>query len=590
MNTKGRKKLLLFLCTALLFVAGCREAGTKHYEGTNLQFDLPSADWEITYRVVNDENTLLELEHTKYAGEISLMACETTADCADTIFNTLSTSDAIMGTISGIKTENNLSEEGGTANYQYKVAASYGGEYWTIFSVKNAGDGKYILANGCIYILEDDKGNADKCKAEFDKLIKSIKYSDVADTGKAEKALNESTISSNVIGNYIKGGVSDYDYSMPTYDVETKLAEGCNYIYQTQVYGYDDSGECATVYVPLDKPSDAEGYGVFYWNNGIDFDLSPVGTFEYETPEHRMQAWMEDKMSYWKSNSTEYQNAVVDDKQTVDGGNAYTQHMAVERIDYNGNPSMQHYIIYYGKNDAGFVYVWEIVISHGSATEETNSILAELSGFYDIDLMQYGISADDLTMSGERVVEGQDDYIAKIDDKDIEKVDGYTYMGSTEIKTYDDVPYSVLIPIGKYLNFSNNNVSVNMHGVQISIRAYNSYRKSEMTEVVNDNIKYKYNYLIEKTRDYKNVELGEIKLIEDADGAYIALDSEAAMYNSDKFYPWHQIEYALALEGNDYLTITITLEEASFDLKTNSVLKDIEKAYHMDLSDYYYNP
>lgn len=586
---KWSRLWLVFMLAVITVLGGCKASeDVRTYEGANLKFTLPSTDWEITYRVVNDDNTIIELSSLKYEGGISLMACETDYTCAETIYNTLTVGDTVMGKVSDIKTENNLSQEGGEAHYSYKVKSDVVSDYWIVFGAKNIGEDRFILANACIYVWEEDINGAEKLKAEIEKIIKSMEYSEVSDPGKAEKAVNESTIASNVIGNYIKGGV-DYDYSFEKKDVETKLADGCSYVYQTEMYDYSDR-DSAQVYILANNISDIDGYGSYYYDMGLNFSMMPVGKDEYQTPEEVIVGWANNMVDGWKSYATQYQNGSADEMVTVGDGNAYYQHLSVDSIDYDGTPYPQHAIIYYGRDEYGFAYYWTLDISTQYADNTLNDILEELSRFYEIDLSVYGVANQDMTMAGKRVDEGQDNFVAKAGDPEIIKEAGFEYMGTTVIQDYDNASYSVLVPMCKDTGFSSYSASAHLHGVRFSISTTQLAVGKEMVDVVKSDVEYEYNYLLENSRDYRNLEMGEVMPVENANGAYMGIISEKAAYDSEQFYPYYEIYYTLRLEDVNCITIRLRLEAEEFDAKTNLVLKDIEKAYKMDLSQYYYNP
>ncbi len=582
-----KRKIRILLTTVLLslIVAGCSK--TSSYEGAGMKIKYNTSDWTIFYREANENTDVIELYCDK-GGSLSIMSCEAETGSAEEIYEGMITADQLLGQVSDMSAQNNMSEEKGTASYAHRTKTNFSSDYWTLLYGKNAGDGRVLLAAATIYI--EDEEEADQCREEIEKIIKTLEYSEKTDLGEVAKSMVEPDVQTNVLVNYINGGQKYYSYmeGSQVADAEPVSVEGFEYVQKVTLKD-GISGTETEVYGPLDDTTYSTSDSIFYYEHGLNFSLYLVGDWSYSNPMEQLSMWQQETVKLLKDNTVRYRNLAIDDPVTVEEGLCYYQHTSVEELDEKENGVTNHYLVYVGTAPNGIGYLFSLEVTGNCTDSETNQILEEIGKCYHLDLTEYGNSAEDLTNSGKRVDVSQDVYTQKSGEPEIRAIEGYTYMGASELSDSDGNIYELLIPMGKYTSNSGYSLSADMHGVSISVRLTSLYGNMSVAELLQEDIEYRYDFLMENSRDYKNVTMGEIKTTTEGEGFYESISADYADYDGLVF-PYHEIEYLLKINDKSALEITMRLDERDYDVKTNVLFKEIEQAYRMDLSEFYYEP
>lgn len=581
--------ILLSVLTCMSMIGCSAGMGGGQYEGAKMQFKYKASDWNVTYRTANDDNTIIELTAENGSG-LSILSCEADTTGPEEIYKGMVTADELLGEISNTSSSNNMSEDGGLAAYAHLVKTNFMGDYWTLLYGKNAGEGKILLAAATVYVDPEDEKAADKCKEAIQGVVDSLKVSEKAETGSITESVIEADVQSSVLKNFITGGKVEYDYmkEATASQGEPKSLDGFTYVKEVELAD-GVSKQPVTVYAPYEEEKGFDGYGVYYYGHGVSFSVFVLGDWIYQSAEECVSDWIKDEATSLKEESTRYQNVEVEDLVTVEEELCYYQHISAEELDYQENPFRNDYLVYVGTAENGIGYQFQLQISGQSTDAETNTILEELGKCYDLDLVQYGNSDEDLTNSGQLMDPAQDVYIQSPSDPEVIKADDYTYMGTSEISDYDGNIYELMILMGKNTSNSGSSLSGIMHGISMHISVGTSYGDINPMERVQQELDYQYESYLNNSRDYKNPVMGELASTTEGEGVYGATSADRAGYEGD-IYPYHEISYCLLTGEKEYISMSLTLDERDFDSKTNDVLKDIEKAYRMDLSEFYYEP
>lgn len=581
-----KKKITTLLMAVLLCLifSGCGKS--NGYEGAGMKIKYNTSDWSIFYREANENTNVIELYSDK-GGGLSIMSCEADPGSAEEIYQGMITSDQILGQVSNMAAQNNMSEEKGTASYAHRTKTNFSSDYWTLFYGKNVGDGRVLLAAATIYINDEDE--ADQCKQEIEKIIDSLAFSEETSLGEATKAMIDPDVQTNVLVNYINNGQKYYSYmeGSQAADAEPISVEGFEYV-QKLTMKDGITGMETEVYGPVSDTAYSSDDCIFYYDHGVNFSLFLVGDWSYSSPEEQLSSWQQNIVEPFKDNTVRYQNPIIDDPVTVEEGLCYYQHTSVEELDTKENTTTNHYLVYVGTAPNGIGYIFTLEVTGSSTDGETNQILDEIGQCYHLDLSEYRNSADELTNAGKRVDATQDIYTQKSDEAEIRAVEGYTYMGATELSDYDGNIYELLIPMGKNTSNSGYSLYANMHGVSMRISTTSTYNTS-IAELVQQEVESQYDYMMENSRDYKDITLGELNATTEGEGFYGSVSANHAAYDG-LIFPYHEIRYNLKLGDKSALSIYLTLDEYSYDVNTNVLLKEIEQAYRMDLSEFYYEP
>lgn len=579
------KKITTLLMGMMLALAltGCGSKNNR-YEGAGMSFKYEPSEWSIFYREANEENQVIELYSDK-GGGLSIVSCQKETDSAEEIYQGMITSDQILGQVSGLSAQNNMSEKMGTAFYAHRTKTNFMNDYWTLFFGKNLGDGQVMLAAATIYIENEE--DADQCRKEIEDIIASLKLSEKTDVGEITKAMIDPDVQTNVLVNYLNDGNQYYSYMDGSKAAEAKPISLDGFEYVEMVTLTDRITNQETDVYALNS-SESYFESIFYYDHGINFSLFLVGDWLYMSPTEQLSSWMQGYVNDVNNYPSRYQNMVVDDLVTVEEGLCYYQHMSVEELDTRENATTNHALVYVGTASNGIGYVFSLQVTGSNTDGETNQILEELGKCYDLDLSDYGNSEDDLTNAGKRVNASQDDYMQKSDEPEIRKLDEYNYMGATEVSDYDDNIYELLIPMGQQTSNTGSSLRANMHGVGVSIYLTSSYGSVSVAESVQKSVQRKYDHMAENSRDYKELSIGEPATTAEGEGIYCAVSAEEHMAYDGLSFPYHEIYYELKLQGKTVLSMSLTLDEHDYDAKTNAVLEDLEQAYRMDLSEFYY--
>ncbi len=580
------KKLTVVLTGILVCMAlvGCAADKSNRYEGAGMSFKY-GPGWSIFYREADEDNHVIELYSEEGAG-LSVVSCQRDISSVEEIYQGMISADQLLGQVSGMAAVNNMSEEKGTASYAHRTKTNFAGDYWTLFFGKNLGDGQVMLAAATIYIIEEEE--ADQCRKEIEEIIASLKFSDKTDTGEITKAMVEPDIQTNVLVNYLSGEERSYDYmeGSQAASAEPVSLEGFEYV---EAVTLTDAITNQEVEVCIPIGSDSYDGGGFYYGHGIQFSLTLAGDWLYSSPEEELSRWMQSYTSDVNEHPSRYRNMVIDDAVTVEEGLCCYQHMSVEELDTMENATTNHTLVYVGTAPNGIGYIVCLSVTGRDTDKETNQVLEELGNCYHLDLSGYGNAEEDLTNAGERVNPAQDIYTPKTGDPEIREADGYIYMGVTEISDYEDHIYEVMIPMGQNTKNYGNSLYANMHGVNMTIGTSSLYGSTSLIESVQETIQYRYDFMAENSRDYKDLSIGEPEVTTQGEGVYCSTSAGEHISYDEQVFPYHQVYYELRLQGNNVLTMTLTLDEHDYDAFTNILLGEIEEAYRMDLSEFYYD-
>ena len=125
-------------------MVGCSSgAGMETYEGANMRFQYNAKDWNVSYRTVMEENTIVELKWVN-GGRLSILSCEGETTGPKEVYENLKADDEQFGEVSENSNNDNMSEAGGSAVYEHFVKTDFMDDYWSIVYGKNAGEGKII--------------------------------------------------------------------------------------------------------------------------------------------------------------------------------------------------------------------------------------------------------------------------------------------------------------------------------------------------------------------------------------------------------------------------------------------------------------
>ncbi|HKM21798.1 MAG TPA: hypothetical protein VJZ01_07130 [Lachnospiraceae bacterium] len=597
--------LSVLICMSMV---GCNSGiGMKTYEGANMRFKYKANDWSVAYRAVGEEHTIIELRG-KNGGALSILSCESETTGPEKIYETMTADDEMLGEILETASNDNMSDDGGSAAYSNKVESDAIGDYWTLVYGKNAGEGKVLLAVGIIYedAQEEDASEeaTEECMEAMQGIMDSLKVSETAETGEITESVSEAETQTLALINYITGGKGSYnstseadeaepaeDETEPVEDkAESAWPEIADLKYLQKVEFVNKSTNLPyTIYAPLDEDDEADPYGIHYYNHGVHFAFHTLGQWNSWTAEDALDEWLTTRTSEIKEYADRYQNMQVEDKVILEENRSCYQHIAIEEVSNNGDVSKADIFGYVGTAENDIGYRFRLEISQSSVDSETNALLEEMSQVYGIDLTQCGVSNDTLTNMGDVMDTDQEDYEQVEGDEEVRIADGFSYLGTADIENYKGTKYEVYGLRGKYTSASTLGLYGNMHGITMNVSIDSLLGDDNLQQAVERYWNIKREVFAGNSRDYKNIVEGEFSATKEGGGLYGVVSADYTSYDGETF-PQHEISYGLPIDEKNYIQMSIELDEREYDSQTNDVLKEIEEVYQMDLSDFYYEP
>lgn len=340
------------------------------------------------------------------------------------------------------------------------------------------------------------------------------------------------------------------------------------------------------VYGPKESES-ADGY-VSWYGHGLFYNASvySMGSNDF------VYSFLDDMAGYtkesWLSEDSGYRDVEFSEMKK-NGDDRYIT-MTAMRDDYYRVPYAEKHVYYMHIAKEGVGVFWELEMMENSVDGQTELVIDELAGCYGINLDLLKPTGEWKEGNEERLMEEQDVYEPDGDEIVLEKVDGYQYMGMATLSVEVDGRQAksvVLAPMGRSTMVRENSVYANMHGINIQGGIDIMFSDSLMTNV-KMNIDSKYSSYSEDD-DIRNVFRTEMMPMPGFEEAYyVVFTYKEKDYVTKKYVNKAEARCYMKLDDNFYLQYNITLSENEYDAATNIVLEELEVAYGIDLSEYYY--
>lgn len=357
------------------------------------------------------------------------------------------------------------------------------------------------------------------------------------------------------------------------------------YIEKTVVEDYYGDMSEYDIYAPKDNTNE-DGY-VFWFDHGLSYSASAISlgsaSFVYEYLDDVVEYTMED----WQAEGSEYTD--VELGEIVENGDDRYRFVTAMREDFFGTPFQVKKIFYLDMQDTGAGVLWDLELSEMDVDEETDFIIDELAKCYRIDLNVLKSNGEWLERNAERVEQDQDVYEPREGDNELEQVEGYRYMGLTTL-TADDgaVKCPVMVPMGSSTYIKDSTAYSGLHGVKTSARISRMIQTNFRSEVKGDS-DIRYDSRVDDTEKSRNVWKSEMIPLSGFDEAYyVVITYEEQDYITQEYVPKVLVPCYIKIDEEYNLEYEITLSYDEYDNSTNTVIKELETAYGIDLSKYYF--
>lgn len=259
--------------------------------------------------------------------------------------------------------------------------------------------------------------------------------------------------------------------------------------------------------------------------------------------------------------------------------------------DLYGTPYEFREVFYLQKTAEGVGVIWQLEVRENGVEEETDLMIDELAGCYGISLDRLTANGDFEEINQNRLMEEQDQYEPEEGEPVLEKVDGYRYMGMTTLSVEangKEAQCQVMVPMGRLSFVWENHAGANMHGVEVGTYIEILVQQNLMSGMkLSSDIRYKsYVENEERTRNVWKSEMIPMDAFEEA--YYVVITYEEKDYLTEEFVPKADVMCNIRINDDFALKYELTFTYSEYDDSTNTVIKELETAYEIDLSEYYY--
>ena len=338
------------------------------------------------------------------------------------------------------------------------------------------------------------------------------------------------------------------------------------------------------VYVPKDAQR-GEGY-ISFIEHGLNFFVSVVNVGYDEFLDEYLNGTVQYDIEDWKNESSGYTE--VEFGEMIRCGDDRFRIASAMNEDFYGTPYPVKKVYFMNVIEEGVGISWSLQMSELSADDETNAVIDEIAKCYRVDLEEIKAGSTYLIGNAKRKEQSQDEYEPSEGDIVLEKVEGYQYMGLTMITDFQEkVQCPVMIPMGRQTSVWKDSALAHMHGIKVSGSVGSLYGRDYLSNVQSsiDNKAGSY----ERFSDtYRNVQAGSAQPIPGYDMARCAVITyEQKDYLTEEFLPRADVLCYIKVQEDYILYFTITILYEEYDNSTNILLKELETAYGIDLSEYY---
>lgn len=357
------------------------------------------------------------------------------------------------------------------------------------------------------------------------------------------------------------------------------------YLEEYQIKDVYGDGKEYPLYAPKDGINN-DGY--FYSDDhGVTFTASVYsGSFPEE-----LQMYLETSVNLrveeWKSN-TEYSEVGVGE--TLEKGDDRYLFLTAKAKDYNGIPYQRRLLMYMSVRDGNVGVFWDMELRENGQDEETASLIKEVARCYGLNLSQFDMEDGGWAeQNAQREADRQDVYEPEEGDPVLEKVEGYQYLGmlTLTLDEEENVTCPVLAPMGWNTTADDHRVSTTIHGVAVRLSGYKigtvNYQTMAQKEADGD-LKLRS----DPEEGNRNVQISEIMPMTGQEAAvYYVLEYEEQEYGSEEYHKRADVTCIIQVNEKCFVTAKISLKSGEYDSATNSLIKELETAYGLDLSAWY---
>ncbi len=414
----------------------------------------------------------------------------------------------------------------------------------------------WVLAVTCVSLLAGC-GNA------------SVSEEQGEEAPEAEEQSEEAVVANDGKGELI----SDEDAAALEYMKKYTIAD---------VYG---DGASYEVYAP--DGSESSDDFLSYIDHGINFFAAVYGGGDEELPYQILNESLKGLKADWEQ-SEEYSDAKFGEV-VKNGADRYVS-TSVKTKDLFGTDYEKRVFYYLDIPKTGVGVLWQVEVSEIQIDEMTEKLLTEIGQCYGIGLESIMPNGEWAQADAKRQVDAQDTYEPEEGETALTRVDGYQYLGQATLSLKDgEIQCPVLAPMGSSTMAKEDHIYASMHGVSVNIDSTPTGTDDYVPLLKKGADRLYGQKLNDEDVENRNVHKSEVMEMSGYEKAwYYVVDYETPDIITEEYYKEVSVNCRIVIGEKYVLTCDITLRDDKFDASTNALLMELETAYGIDLSEYYY--
>lgn len=259
-------------------------------------------------------------------------------------------------------------------------------------------------------------------------------------------------------------------------------------------------------------------------------------------------------------------------------------------------------LYYMSAREEGVGVFFEIEVCEDEQSEETAILVDEMARCYGLDLSEFAMEngawaeqREQLKVQEEQEraqvhVDSQDVYEPREGDPVLEKVEGYQYLGKMTFIFEEEagITYPVFVPMGWLTSTREDSASASAHGVSVQARATLTHTGLDLQEETQQGLEEDLEKCNDPEKGNRNVRISEVMPMRGQEkGIFYVLEYEEPNFGAEGYHERVDITCMIPVEGEYFLNYNINLSSDGYDMATNTLIKELETAYGLDLSKWY---
>lgn len=364
-----------------------------------------------------------------------------------------------------------------------------------------------------------------------------------------------------------------------------------SYLEEYQIADYYGDGKEYPLYAPIGGEN-SDGF-YYFWEHGVTFTASVYNCGYPDVATEALQMYLQETVNAqakdWQENP-DYSEVGVGE--ILEKGDDRYLFVTAKAKDLYGTPYQRTKLIYMSVRDGGVGVFWDMEVSEREQDEDTMPLVNEVARCYGLNLgelaMEDGEWAD---QDAQREADQQDVYEPEEGDPVLEKVEGYQYLGMMDMGfCLDEEGFTcpVLAPMGWNTSAKEDSVSTTIHGVYVRVSGDYTSASKNYQGMAQEGADRDFKYQSDPEEENRNVRVSEVMPMKGQEaGVYYVVEYEEKEWNGEEYHKRADVGFCIQVKEHYFIFGTIYLKSVDYDSKTNELIKELETAYGLDLSEWY---